>query len=106
MILKILIFFLIIVPMIGIWGLSSYLLENKSNHTGFELLLLLWPLCFCAVSAIIIYIKKKTRLVMFTIALNLAAIFFYLFVDHFNIMVQYDRWCHRGMPMPFEASRR
>jgi hypothetical protein len=34
--------------------------------------------------------------------MNITAILFFLFVDHFNIMVQYEKWVQRSMPEPFE----
>jgi hypothetical protein len=105
MILKILILILTAIPVLGIWALSSYILESDSNHTGFDVLILLWPLFFCVAIAGLIYIIKKPRLAIIPIGVNLVAICFYLFVDHFNIMVQYDKWTGRGMPGVFEKSR-
>jgi hypothetical protein len=104
-ILKTLILILTAIPVLGIWALSSYILESDSNHTAFDLLILLWPLFFCVVIAGLIYIIKKPRLAIIPIGVNLVAICFYLFVDHFNIMVQYDKWIWRSMPGPFEESR-
>jgi hypothetical protein len=105
MILKTLILILTAIPVLGIWALSSYILESDSNHTAFDVLILLWPLFFCVAIAGLIYIIKKPRLAIIPIGANLVAICFYLFVDHFNIMVQYDKWIWRSMPGPFEESR-
>jgi hypothetical protein len=79
-------------------------MENNTNHTGFETYDAVWILTFCAVISIGVYLAKKVRFSVVPVVANILAIIIYLFVDYFNIMVQYDRWCRRGMPDAFEIA--
>lgn len=81
-----------------------YLHGNSSNHTGLEFLLALWPLGLALLLAAGLLCFTKMKLAIAAVALNIIAILFFLAIDHYNIMVQYDRWLKRGMPAPFEQS--
>jgi hypothetical protein len=84
----------------------GYLLENRTNHIGVEFLQVLWPLFFCAILALLLYKLKNKRRFLVPVLVNFSAMAFFYGIDHFNILVQYDEWCDRGMPSPFMVLRK
>lgn len=65
----------------------------------------MWLSIICAGIAAHQVIKTKKPLFIIPFILNLSAASFFYYIDHNNIMVQYDRWIYRGMPEPYEASK-
>lgn len=75
---------------------------SNCNHTGIHFLIILGPLAatlLCSMTLLAFY--RKSRLAIVAVVINIAAITFFLALDYFNIMVQYDTWLERGMPEPF-----
>ncbi|MCL2590251.1 MAG: hypothetical protein FWD67_05045 [Betaproteobacteria bacterium] len=84
----------------------DYIIDNKTNHTSVSYLYVTFPLLFCVLISLLLYKIKKEKFRRFItpIVVNILAIVFFVSIDHFNIMVQYDEWTRRGMPGRFEKS--
>ncbi|MDR2092963.1 MAG: hypothetical protein LBP58_06575 [Azoarcus sp.] len=99
---------LTLVPIDGVRVAVEYIIEsNGINHTGVDFIpYALCSLGFCTLFSFALYKRKKekNRRFLIPMGMNIAAILFFLFIDHFNIMVYYGDWCERGMPGPFEPS--
>jgi len=74
-----------------------------TNHIGLDvrwLYLLGIPL---AIFGIILFLWSLTSRIIASIAaatgLSLCCVL--VILDHYNILVQYEEWLHRGMPLPF-----
>lgn len=88
------------------FALGYIIFDNATNHTAVDYLsIVLWPLGLCAILSFYKFKKEKNRRFLISLGANIAAILFFLFIDYFNIMVQYDQWLQRGMPDPFESSK-
>jgi hypothetical protein len=88
-----------------VYALDYILFDNATNRTGLDYLgIVLWPLGFCAILSFFLYKfkKEKNRQFLVSLGTNIMAIPFFLFIEHFNIMVQYEKWVQRSMPEPFE----
>lgn len=80
--------------------------KGHCNHTGGEILMILLPLGLTMIVAIMTVISKnQKKAARIALALNILAVIFFIGIDRFNIMVQYDRWLERGMPARFERAR-
>ena len=80
------------------------ILKQHCNHTGAEVLMVLYPLSAAAIASIVALIIKG-KAAWLALALNILAVIFFISIDRYNIMVQYDRWLERGMPDHFEIHR-
>lgn len=105
LILRISIAVLIIFPLLCMGCVLFYLSGNSSNHTGVEFLLVLIPLATAFLVTAGLLIKHRGKSIWAALALNVIAVLFFIAIDHLNIMVQYDRWLERGMPVKFEILR-
>ena len=79
--------------------LLLYIRGNDSNHTAFEPWLLstfFVPTIGVSILAFVCGSSRWSALVAFCLGFGGMAFLFYL--DHFNVMVQYERWIERGMP--------
>jgi hypothetical protein len=74
---------------------------NDTNH-GIDFLPTLWPLSVCLLFAAYKYFRGKKRAYVVPLCANVMAIMFFVGVDRFNIMLDYDVWAGTGMPGPFE----
>lgn len=98
---------LIVFPLLCIGLMVLYIILQKGcNHCGVELMLTLVPLSIAALVAIMaVASQEKKRAARIALTLNILAIIFFISIDRFNVMVQYDRWLERGMPARFEKFR-
>jgi hypothetical protein len=97
-------FLLIAFPLVCVVLALWYILYwNTSNH-GVYFLPILWPLSACLLFAVYKYFRKKRRAYIVSLCVNALAIMFFIGVDKFNIMLDYDVWAGRGMPGRFEKS--
>jgi len=100
-------YLLALFPVLVVGAFLSYLfILSNSNHTGMEFLDIVHPLWICALISICIGLFKKDRRYLIPFAISTLAALFFLGVDKFNIMVEYDEWVRRGMPSAFEESHR
>lgn len=79
--------------------LSLYIRGNDSNHTSFEP----WLLSIVFVTTVFVSIfdfrhRSSRWASVLAFCLGFGGMSFLYCLDHFNIMVQYDRWIERGMP--------
>jgi hypothetical protein len=80
-------------------ALIAYAIRNGTGHTGFEP----WFLSVVfAVSLIIgfaaLFSSRSRTAAIVTCTAGIAGLALLLFLDHFNLLLQYDRWLQRGMP--------
>ena len=76
-----------------------YMHGNDSNHTGLEP----WLLSIFFVPTLVVGIRAFVRGssrwgALFALCLGFGGMAFLYYVDHFNVMLEYDRWIQRGMP--------
>jgi glucan phosphoethanolaminetransferase (alkaline phosphatase superfamily) len=101
-------YLLTLFPIVCVALMLRVIIIEPTNYTDADLFyFFLWPLCFCVILSFFLYKfkKEKKRQFLVSFGTSIVAILFFLFVDRFNIMIQYDDWLHRGMPSPFEPSR-
>jgi len=94
---------LIAIPVALVSYYLWYVLGLQSNRTGFDFLYFILPLSICAIVAAIKI--RKSRNYINPLVINLAVIALLLFMDHFNIYVQHDKWTYRNMPERWEKSQ-
>jgi len=94
--------YLVAFPILCVVGTLYYIGENSTNHSALDFVLLIVPLSILAVIALF-KVRKEPKFLIALMA-NLSAIGFYLYIDHYNIMLGYDEWLYRGMPEPYEKS--
>jgi hypothetical protein len=80
-------------------ALTAYTIHNDSGHTAFDP----WLLSLLFVPSLIIGSTalpfRRTRFpAILTLASAIAGLALLFYLDHFNVLVQYDRWIERGMP--------
>lgn len=79
--------------------LLLYMRGNDSNHTGWEPWLLSIFFAPTGIVGIVAFLRGSSRLgALLACCLGFGGIAFLFYIDHFNVMVQYDRWAERGMP--------
>ena len=93
---------LVAFPILCVVGTLYYIGENSTNHSALDFVLLIVPLSILAIIALF-KIRKRPKFLIALIA-NLTAIAFYLYIDHYNIMLGYNEWLYRGMPERYEKS--
>ena len=75
------------------WHIASY---YPNNHWGFDARR---GIIFCLINlAACVGILKRNRLTIALALCSLVLLVGLLLVDHFNILVEYNRWITRGMP--------
>ena len=80
-------------------GIGFYLHGHDSNHTGHEPWLLLGVFVPTLALGIAALRSRRSRWVaLLACLLGSGGIAFLLYLDRFNILLQYDRWLERGMP--------
>jgi|GEM_PF-1629707 hypothetical protein len=82
------------------WELLSYIYSSDSNHTSFEPWLLLVIFGPTAVAGAAGVIRRRSLVAsLLALILGLGGTAFLYYIDHNNIMVQYDRWLEKDMPL-------
>ena len=61
----------------------------------------LWPLSVCLLFATYKSLRGKLAYLI-PLCVNLLAMMFFVSLDRYNIMINYDTWADRGMVGPFE----
>lgn len=94
---------LVFFPLACMGLMLLFIITKDCNHTGAEILDILLPLGLTNIIAIVLALfNYKNKAVRTALVLNVIAVLFFITVDQFNIMVQYDRWLERGLPEMFE----
>ena len=84
-------------------------INNKANHTGFNIIfisVIIVLIFMCASFYLRKKIKNKKDLKINTIHFAILIVFLCLiaFCDVFNVMISYSNWIKRGQPNKFQAS--
>ena len=80
-------------------GAWFYLHDHDSNHTGHEPWLLLAVFVPTLALGIAAFRSRRSRwAALLACLLSSGGIVFLLYLDRFNVLLQYDRWLERGMP--------
>ncbi len=87
--------------------LGRYIYRNKTNHTGMDPWLAI-PIFIASLLIGLMAFRadgKSRKLPILLLLLGVVGIAALFAVDHFNIMLEYNKWLKRGMPeKPFWAS--
>ena len=76
-----------------------YIRSNDTNHTAFEPWFLSIVFVTTVVVSIVDVVCGSSRWgAVLAFCLGFGGMAFLFYIDHFNVMVQYDRWTERGMP--------
>lgn len=95
---------LVIIPVVILGpSLWYFFMKNSTNHSGFDFMAFMKPLALAALASL--FFLKKVRLARIALVLNLLGVLFFYVTDHFNVMVQYDKWCKRGMPVKYQTTQ-
>ena len=89
---------------------DSYIfLISNSNHTGFDTYILIYfniIILLIDLLLLIFFQKKMDKPGIFIaiciIIISFSSILNVIIFDKYNVMVQYDRWAKRGMPLRWE----
>jgi hypothetical protein len=85
------------------WYVLSW---NTQTNRGVDFFVNLYPLGICVLISAYQFIKGKERLFLIALAANLLAATLFFYVDKYNIMIDYDKWADRGMPLRFSQEPR
>jgi hypothetical protein len=85
-------------------GLLWYV-SNTGNHTGFDYKYKI-PAGYIAIAIYvglrIVLAKRITVLQILILLVCVAGIVTVWVLNHYNIMLYYEDWCRKGMPLPFQ----
>ena len=80
-------------------GLLLYMRCNHTNHTGIEPWLFSVVFAPTAVLGVTALLRGNSPWgAILACGLGIGGMAFLFCLDYFNILVEYDRWCVRGMP--------
>ena len=80
-------------------ALLLYMRGSDSNHSGFEPWLLSFVFAPAAIIGTVALKLSRSRWgALLALLLGLGGMAFLFYIDHFNILLQYERWTERGMP--------
>jgi hypothetical protein len=86
-------------------GLFWYVNANRSNHTGFDYKYKI-PAGYIAIAAYVglhVALSKKVTVLQILVLLVCATGIVTVWVlNHYSIMLYYEDWCERGMPLPYQ----
>lgn len=94
---------LVAFPILFITVALCYIYWKTVNY-GVDFLHALWIIVPCFFFSVYKYIRGKNIAYVVASSLNLLAVIFFVSVNKFNVMINYDEWAGRGMPGAFEKS--
>jgi hypothetical protein len=98
---------IIVVACLVLFNIFCLILSN-SNHTGFDTYYLVYFFILLGIVSIISFVfsrkKDKVFIIISVILFSLIGIGIINVVlfEKFNIMLQYELWIQKGMPLPFK----
>jgi hypothetical protein len=93
---------LTVVPLLAIGAVLAReaVVRYPVNHVGFDIRGT-WAVCLIAPLVALRWRLRPWMVALIVVVSGLLALEVFVF-DHFNVLVQYERWCDRGMPAAWQ----